>query len=86
MKRKEISEYLDELLDVAGDIDMSINIVGDDVAKRNAPTGTLALALVASTLMFCIDLLEPGVDAAFPDHADALTAIVSDALHGYYEV
>lgn len=84
MKRKEISEYLDELLDVAGDIDMSINIVGDDTAKRNAPTGTLALALVASTLMFCMDLLEP--DAVCPDHVDALTAIVSDALHGYYGV
>ena len=82
MKRKEISEYLDELLDVAGD--MSINVVGDDAAKGNAPTGTLVLALVASTLMFCIDLLEP--DAVCPDHADALTAIVSDALHGYYGV
>ena len=34
MKRKEISEYLDELLDVAGDIDMSINIVGDGQGER----------------------------------------------------
>ena len=84
MKRKEISEYLDELVDVACDIDMSINVTGDDVAKKANGRGTLALALVASTLMFCMDLLEP--DAVCPDHVDALTAIVSDALHGYYGV
>lgn len=84
MKRKKISKYLGELVDVAEEIDMRIDVSVDDVAKGNAQLGTLAMALVASTLMFCMDLLEP--DEVCPDHAAALTAIVSDALHGYYGV
>ena len=81
MKRKEISEYMGELVDVASGLDLTVGLVGVEDGKRKDIDGDLALCLVASALMFCMELLEP--DATCPDHADALTAIVTGALHGY---
>lgn len=82
MKRKEISGYLSELVDATGDIDVGVNIIGTAGEKGKLMDETLALCLVASTLMFCTELLDP--DAVCPDHADALMAIITDALHAYF--
>lgn len=82
MKREEISVYLGELVDAAGDIDVSVNISGTAGEKAKLMDGTLGLCFVASALMFCMELLDP--DAVCPDHADALMAIITDALHAYF--
>ncbi len=84
MERKEISEYMGELADLASDVEATVGCF--DLERGNAaPFGNaeISLCLVAATLMFCMELLKP--DAVPPSYGDALMSIITGAAHGYLD-
>ena len=82
MERGEISEYMGKLADLAGNVEATVGCF-DLEHGRAKPFGNaeMSLALVAATLMFCMELLKP--DAMPPSYGDALMSIVTGSVHGY---